>query len=213
MPTSYTAAVEDGEITTLEDYIRRCARQFGAFFHQREDSLGEEPKYPDLDILYEEKSLKAKREELKHWQDMTAEEIRKIVIDIRQRSYEQNKEILAKYALQNKRYDDMLEKVRAWEPPTEDHQNLKNFALDQLHISRTKDDFIDRYYRQPIAEYETTEPEPIDPEAVRQERIADCERDISRYQERIEEMKQKHQENIKWIDQLFNSLKEENNEE
>ena len=37
MPTGYTAAVQDGSITTLRDYALQCARGFGAFLHMHDE--------------------------------------------------------------------------------------------------------------------------------------------------------------------------------
>lgn len=208
MPTGYTADVENGEITTLKEYMYRCARAFGGFVHQREDPLDAELKYPELDIHYEQWAIEREEENLRYWETASDEDIRYRIEENQRKEYEHNKEALKMYEAHNKRYDDMLSKVQAWQPPTDEHQKIKEFAIEQLTISRRSDDFVDKYYRQPILEFESQSTNPINIETLREEHLIDSEKSILTYQKQIKEKKQKHQETLEWIDQFFGSLEE-----
>lgn len=75
MPTGYTAAIEDGNLSA-KDFATRCAHAFGAFAHQREDKV-DSPLTPATvaeDSFYV-KALARARERLANIKAMTPDEI------------------------------------------------------------------------------------------------------------------------------------------
>ncbi|MDY3551456.1 hypothetical protein R5W24_000532 [Gemmata sp. JC717] len=60
---------------------------------------------------------------------------------------QRNAERKTKVAEIRRKYESMLDQVRAWEPPSTDHDNLKQFMIDQL---RQSIDFDCREYQEPL---------------------------------------------------------------
>ena len=137
MPTGYTAAVCDGKITEFKDFALSCARAFGALITMRDDPMDApipnefKPSTFNADRLTEAKAR------LHDLQAMTPEQAEHAAF----RDFEERKahadEANARYDAENERIDAMLEKVNSWEPPTEDHREMKSFMIQQLTISKS----------------------------------------------------------------------------
>jgi len=133
MPTGYTAEIAKG--ITFEEFVCQCARAFGALIHLRDEPLSSD--IPDevipsdyhakalvgAEIKYKE-ALEIKEEQAKH---LAKEEFDAEMLSYQDRLYE-------KHELKRK-YEDMLAKVRAWNPPTTEHEGLKKFMIEQLTSS------------------------------------------------------------------------------
>lgn len=136
MPTGYTAKIQDGSITEFRDFAWQCARAFGALIEMRDDPMdapipeafAADTKYYDLMIedaerrlaelsaitpeLADKEAAAAHQDALKGWNERKAERDR--------------------YRL---RYLTMIEKVKAWQPPSADHLPMKQFMIEQLESS------------------------------------------------------------------------------
>lgn len=136
MPTGYTADVQDGTITELKPFAMACARAFGALITMREDP--KDAPIPDEfkpDEYYSQR-LMSLGDEARRLESMTIKEC----------IAAQNNEIanrrqacdsyVAEREIHNRRYASMLEKVTAWEPPSSEHQGLKQFMIEQLELSK-----------------------------------------------------------------------------
>lgn len=135
MPTGYTHPVQEGKITTLEQYIWTCARAFGALITMRDDPMNAPiPARLEPDG-YHHKELTKATKELALLEKMTKAEIdaaAKASEDERLRWWEESR---ARTAVERERYQAMLDKVNAWMPPTKDHENFKVFMAKQLEDS------------------------------------------------------------------------------
>src|SRR4051794_6955711 len=136
-PTGYTQPVKDGEITTLEEFAWTCARAFGAFMELRDSpSDADLTKHVEVEprTFYRD-ALERERERLKELEAMTPEQAEAAAA----KAYSEEHERIAKYRTEStetrERYEAMLEKARAWEPPTEEHQGMKKFMIEQLEES------------------------------------------------------------------------------
>jgi len=143
-PTGYTDIIystvhhpEKGKFgqPSFEEFALRCARAFGAFVDMRDMSLdAETPEVLEEHSHYHDKLLKAyaRRAEVATWTQAQATTEAK-------KSYGKAKkhhdEYIAGAKLLKERYEEMLQKVRDWEPPSEDHQGLKTFMIEQLEQS------------------------------------------------------------------------------
>lgn len=135
MPTGYTAAVKDGEITELSDFAMRCARAFGAYVMVRDAGLNTEvPDHFEPDEYYL-KRYEEDKQKLEDFKSMSDKELR----EQWNREHEESVEFFHKRKRDEQRdrdrYKNMLEQVLEWEPPTEDHVSLKRFMVDQLNES------------------------------------------------------------------------------
>lgn len=132
MPNGITAPISEGKDITAAEFILRCAKQFGGLSHMREDSL-------DAPIVPRETSTKRYDEniarvqkELDYYNSISIDTVEELV----EESYKDevalyNKRVAEKTELRA-RYQALIDKVIAWEIPSEEHTKLKEFALNQL---------------------------------------------------------------------------------
>ena len=197
MPTGYTAGIEND--ISFEDYLLSCARAFGACDHQRNDSMKAKPKLRDVSDHYEENILEmeaelgAIRSMNREQREKYGQELKDEYIAYAQKSF--NEKVL----LKNK-YDAMLAKVQAWNPPTPDHANLKQFMIDQINDS-IRYDCDTAYTLEKLTE--ATNAKPV---ALVEEKAAGYESSIKFYEEEWAKEKQRVEEDNRWISALYDSL-------
>ena len=143
MPTGYTAKlVEKGE--DFQSFVMRCARAFGALIMMRdEDMEAPIPEEFQPSPYYTEALAKA-RKDLAEFEALSQgqkeERARKAISE----SIRRAEASLAKARLENARIAAMVKQVEAWEPPSEDHQELKNFMRQQLEVSGNDESYLKR---------------------------------------------------------------------
>lgn len=133
MPTGYTADVQDGKVTEFKDFALQCARAFGALITMR-DSPKDAP-LPDMiepSTSYHDSALATATARLAKLRAMTPAQIEKAAQRAWDKQLAAHNEYEAEKKLRRGRYEAMLEKVRAWTPPTHEHVGLKTFMKDQL---------------------------------------------------------------------------------
>ena len=132
MPTGYTSMISDG--CSFEEFVWSCARAFGANITMRDDPndakiLEYKPDDYHLNILTEAEK------ELEEFDKLTDKEID---IQIEKEYQEEIKRIEQRKKedkLLRKKYEDMLEKVKNWNPPSSDHTKLREFMIEQIESS------------------------------------------------------------------------------
>lgn len=147
MPTGYTAMIADG--ATLEQFIWTCARAFGALVTMRDDpadaAIPEEFK-PEPYHPTQMGVARAKLEEIRTMRLSTGERMAKQAFEAETESHEKRlreiRELRAKY-------EAMLVWVRDWEPPTPDHEGLKEFMIQQIESSIKFDCNVSYYTENP----------------------------------------------------------------
>lgn len=129
MPTNYTASLYDGD-PSFEDFAMRCTRAFLI-------NMREEPADAPIPEKFEPEDYFAKKvaeveAELKEATEMTREE----AFDKRLAAYEETKRLhdqfIAAGEERRPRYEAMLEKAKAWEPPAEIFKDFHAFMVKQL---------------------------------------------------------------------------------
>lgn len=135
MPTGYTADVQDGKITTLDQFAWRCARAFGACVEMRDDpQTAKIPERFEPNTDYHDKEIAAALAEIARLNDMKPVEsdaAAKAAYRVRAQA---NAEYAREKAEQKLRYQAMLKKVRAWMVDKE-IDGLRKFMIEQLESS------------------------------------------------------------------------------
>jgi len=152
MPTGYTAKlVEEG--LSFEEFTLLCARAFGACIMQRDDPMDEKPKLNiDSDVEYHKNKIEEYQKELGKFLAMSSAESNQFADGKRNEDIKYYKERIQIEKEQNDRINEMLEKVRNWNPPSAEHDGLKSFMIQQLEISFNKSE----YYVKALKDAETT---------------------------------------------------------
>ena len=200
MPTGYTAPIYEGEKDfTFERFAMRCARNFGALVHLREKSKEEAI---DLEKDFQPNSFYKDMLEVaeKDYQDFldnppTEEQLNKEFDEYVQMEQTRFLEREQKTETIRKRYADMMKKVLAWQPPTSEHQSLKDFMLNQL---RDSIEFDCSYYAPDV-----TDREGFFKDAMSPDRFL---RRISHYREMWEKEVRRSEKCKKWVKDLMDSL-------
>lgn len=138
MPTCYTAKLmEHGE--SFEQFVWRCARNFGACILMRDDPVDKLPPERFEPSDYDLKQLVESRATLKCLEEMSESERMTFAENAKRKDVDSARKAAERAALENKRLDDMTVRVQEWKPPTADHVRMKEFMLEQLATSRNSD--------------------------------------------------------------------------
>ena len=198
MPTGYTSKIYNGEQQSGKEFIMTCARAFGALIEMRDepnDAIITEEFQPSE---YHKKELEKAKIELEKYKNMTIEQIQQKVNESYQEIIEQNKKYYNEGLELKNRYEKVLREVERWELPSSEHQNLKDFAMDQLNESIRFDcGHIKKYVEE--VKKET-------PEEYIQKQIDSCLWSINYHQENWDKEIKKTNERNLWIKQLRDSL-------
>lgn len=199
MPTGYTYSVQNGEVTELKEFMLGCAKGFGAFIHMRDDGISPDIKYREVGEYYPRRLENTKRE-FEEFKLLSDEEIQKQLDESYERRIKEQKEGLKRFDEQKQRYLDMIDKVKEWIPPTEDHIKLKEFALEQLNSSLEFDcsDSSRNYYLQ--------EPFKDTVEEYRVYKIKSYLKDLEYYSKSYRDELESVEKANKWIRDLIESL-------
>lgn len=138
MPTGYTAAVEDGTVTDFRTFALRCARAMGACVMQRDDPMDAPPKLR-VESKYYAEAVERDEARVAELSAMTPAEADNAARAEYDRQLTRNAEYDIREAAIRGRYNAMLTAVMEWEPPTPEHEGLKDFMRQQLVESRKFD--------------------------------------------------------------------------
>lgn len=182
MPTGYTAPVVDGEVTELKEFVWRCARAFGALVY-----------LAARDRLV--KNLDQAQSKLTWWQNASDAEVLEKMGAENAESQAANEKHLAERNQELERLNAMRAKVEGWEPPTEEHVNLKKFMLEQLDISKP----LGEPYLQTIYD---------DPKEFRAKKISQAEWSVNYHTEHLAKERENNRGREEWVEQLAQSLED-----
>ena len=192
MPSGYTSDIYNGKEVTFKDFALGCARAFGACVMQRDDPADVKPK-----IMLEESHHTEELKKLKKFKKPTKAQfdsyVKKTIADYEKSIKEENE--------LKKRYSDMLEKAKNWQPPTEEHKRLKAFMIEQLTDSRSFDCCgVDHY------EHEIKVVSAMTYKDYAAKKLAEHNRSIEYHKEYEARDLNKIKQRNKWIKDLYDSL-------
>jgi hypothetical protein len=199
MPSGYTAPIYEGKEITFAEFVLRCSRAMGAAILQRDES-------PDVEIRemvvadYQEQRVHDAMDELleaegrsdDEWAASQDEEIAD-AIRYRDEYLQQKRELRA-------RYREMAEQVRAWEPPSEEHDGLKRFMLEQLEESERFDcGSLTGHYEPPV-------PERVEVAQYRARHLAELSKRVADARQQLVDEQNRVRSQNEWVRQLRTSL-------
>jgi hypothetical protein len=202
MPSGFTDVVADGEITDRNKFLLRCARGMGALYELRDDPLDSplpEKLSSSSSRHYADKIVECNKE-LKKLLRMSKREIELAWQKDTKTRYKAWEEQVEDVQLKKKRYQEMSAMVDTWNPPTEEHEGLKKFALEQLLESERAD------CHSIGAKFQVDDTS----QDWHNRRVESLEEDIVYYEKRKVEEDERNRHRNEWLRQLRDSLKEEN---
>lgn len=140
MPTGYTAFIEDGDITNGKDFLLLCSRAFGVAMELRDEPLSvSTPTKFEPQKWYKTRYEDALKQ-LKKGRNITFAEAKRRRRSEYVESVKSAKENINCMTEINKRYARVRKQVESWVPPTESHQGIKDFALNQIDMCIYQED-------------------------------------------------------------------------
>jgi hypothetical protein len=197
MPTGYTAAVQDGKVTTLRQFAMQCARAFGATITMRDDPWDKAiPDRFEPETRYYDEGIE------KTW-TILAELLTLSDAECERRATAEHANLLDSHRqyLRNKdqsrqRYEAMRDQVIAWQVP-EEIASLRTFMLEQLTQSIDFD--CD-------TKYNPEEPKVLTGEAWRSSTLAQAAKDLGYYIEKRQEEIERAASRNHWLASLREAL-------
>jgi hypothetical protein len=171
MPTTYTARIHEGENVTFAEFVMTCARAMGPLITMKEepadapvpDEFPPSPRYAQ--------NAERHRRQLAAIEAWTPEQAGADAAAAHAGALREAERDNAVACVRRERFTAMLASVRAWVPPSLDHEPLKRFMAEQLTTA------IDRECS------ERSLPEPVSGQEWRTTR-AEQERRMAEYYER-----------------------------
>lgn len=194
MPTGYTSDLYQGKDQSFEDFVLSCARGFGAFIHQRDDSMSDKPTLRAPDTYYVKNVAKAEAD-LAEWERLVEDEVYDRYNEYVAKTEAYNKERTQKDSAVRDRYGTRLAEVEAWNvPPT--LQSLKDFMIEQIKSSIQFD----------CPDSRPSVSEPLSFHDWQDQQEAELVRDVKYYSEQLEKEVQRVKEQNVYTFALYNAL-------
>lgn len=196
MPTGYTADIKDG--ITFNTFAMNCARAFGACVMLRDEPGGGD-KIPDAfePSNYHAQQVEKAQDALAEFRALTPSQHMREASKAWDAAETQRIVRLDEKRAQRKAYEDMLAKVKAWTPPTPEHDGLKEFMRSQ--IAQSIDFDCDESYC-------STPTVRLTGEQWAAQRLAHLQRDIAYHQKEHAEEVQRTSGRTEWVKALRASL-------
>lgn len=198
MSSGYTADLYDGKEKTFAEFTLGCARAFGALITMRDEPSDApipdefEPSEWVREAVEKAKAAldEAERRSIDEWEDLERED--------RDKTAKAIEDAARTGAGIRARYESMLAHVRGWEPPSADHQGLKDFMVKQLEESIRFDcsDLSDVW----------TVPSPRSPQSFRSTQLAARHSALERAEKSWAEELERVDGRNRWVRQLRESL-------
>lgn len=204
MPTGYTAGIIDGEITTFEQFATQCTRAFGATIHMRDNPM-DSPYEPRTPSEYYANSLQSHREELKKMESLTDEEIVQEFETSTKENLDYHEKALEKGKANLEKLNSILSSVKAWVPPTEEHEGLRTFMIEQITCT-IKMDEDPSYHLNKIVQIKQEIEGGIDPKVYREERMKEIKESLIFYETEHQKELVRCKQSNDWMEKFFESI-------
>jgi hypothetical protein len=129
MPSGLTDKIGKG--ATFAEFALGCARQMGALIHMRDDASDAKITLPESSEYYQEE-LENVRLKLQELQKINMEGFKKQLVEERKSARESVEQAINDKNKLRGQYMQMLMEVKAWRPPTTEHNEFKNMMIQQI---------------------------------------------------------------------------------
>ena len=191
--TGYTEKIESGYIETGKEFLILCCRAFG---FDMEHMSKEMPPAISPDPYFK-KRVESAEQDLEIALNMTLEEAKVLAEEEYKEMESLYKKSFDESIKTNQKYEEIREEILKWDPPTENHLRLKEFALEQ----------IDRSIHSLYSLYEDALKNGMrSPSEYRLYHIKMCEERLARVKEMYEEHMESVNERNQWLTDFKNSF-------
>ena len=179
----------------------QCARAFGACIDMRDESSSTPIPESFKPSNYHLEKKHAAEQKLRKFKSFKKEDWEKLAKKTFEEEFARNQKYIDEAKTLLTKYKNMLEKVRAWSPPTEEHQNLKRFMIEQIESSIKFDCDVEYWTRQLNSVV-------LDKwQHFKGEQIALVIENIAYHEKEYEKEVERARKNSEWVNALRESLK------
>lgn len=196
MPTGYTSDIYAGKKVSFQEFALNCARAFGALIELRDSPRDAKIPNEFKPSDYHTKELKEANKKLNQAQEFSDTEIGVLAKQDYEKSLESYNEYKQKGLELKGRYEEMLTHVEAYQAPSPDHIEFKNFMVEQLKNSIKYD-----------TNYHGERPNLKTPEEWRKDEIKSATWSINYHSEEHAKEVEWCAEKTEWVRKLKESLK------
>lgn len=198
----YTGIFEDNEVT-FEEFVWRCARAFGPLVHMRDHGFDVPIELPDVKewsgSKYHIESLERAKKDLAKYQSLSVAAIQKEIDQEYSRMQKDAFDAIAKKKALRIKVERVYVKAKNWNPPSSDHNGLKEFMVKELEYV-LEHDCDTKYYDEQLAEPKKTTAEWL------KDRLEWAQRDIDYHTKHLAEDTEGINSARKWIQDLQASV-------
>ena len=160
MPTGYTQQIIDGTVKTPKEFLHLCLRNFEVCISMRDMPLDSQVDYTESikkyyqDLMgYHAKALENAKREYEKITNLSDDELYEMYVErfSDNREYYQKRTDEAKK--QNAKYQSFYDAIKNWDC-SEEFSNIKNFALNQIDISKEAEDYTDELSKKMLTKEE-----------------------------------------------------------
>lgn len=203
MGTGYTNGILNGDIKSFKQFATQCIRAFGGAIHMRDDAWNAEYR-PDVVDDYYIKQANEYKTKIKKLQKMSDKEI----LVSKRKELTEDRDRYLKYINERKenfkKLQEYLDQAKQYEPPTPEHEGIKEFMIQQL-TDTIKWDSDTSYFENELKNI-NEELEHIDPIQIRKTMIQMYQEDIERSEKRYKEEEERINNRNEWARQYLESL-------
>lgn len=192
MPTGYTSTLHDGE-QSFEDFIWDCARAFGALITLRDEPDARIPEV-FLPSPYYANQVRDAEERIAWLEGLSPSARQAEASEAYLKASGRHAQRSSERDAMRARYEAMLAKVRAWTPPTGEHQELRDFMVQQLEESIRFDC------------YDQEAPSPVTADEWLRHELALTKRHLDYCRKALVEEEERCRQRTEWVRELRNSL-------
>lgn len=148
MPTGYTQQIIDGTVKTPKEFLHLCLRNFGVCVSMRDVPFNESQvdyteyikKYYQDTIGYHTKELENAKAEYERVINLSDDDFYEMYVERFSHNRKYYQEITDEAKKQNAKYQVFYDAIKNWDC-SEEFDNIKKFALDQIDISKDDEDY------------------------------------------------------------------------
>lgn len=188
MPTGYTQQIIDGTVKTPKEFLHLCLRNFGVCICMRDESLNSQEDYTEYikkyyqdSMGYHAKALENAKAEYERVINLSDDDLYEMYV----KKFTDNRDYYQKRAdevkKQNAQYQSFYDAIKNWNC-SEEFDNIKKFALDQINISKDDED----YYADELSKEMLTKEEFISESKYKEELLKNSKWDIDYHQKELD---------------------------
>lgn len=188
MLTGYTQRIIDGTVKTPKEFLHLCLRNFGICIGMRNEPLNPQTDYTENirkwyqdSIDYHAKALENAKKEYERISNLSDDDLYGMYVKKFTDSRNYCQKGLDEAIALNAKYQQFYDAIKAWDC-SEEFNNIKDFALNQIDISRDSEDF----YKEQLSREVLTKEEFISDNKYKEDLLKSSKWNIDYHQEQLD---------------------------